>query len=600
MVTSFPASLSLNPSLSPPPFSATNTQLSFSSPFPPIRFPACRSSRTKPSSLCGKGVRLCCSERPKSRKLELKASDMTITEVGQEEEEEEEGPPPYVESEINSRPRRIALFVEPSPFAYVSGYKNRFQNFIRYLREMGDEVMVVTTHEGVPDEFYGAKLIGSRSFPFPWYQKVPLSLALSPRIISEVAQFKPDIIHASSPGIMVFGALIIAKLLCVPIVMSYHTHVPVYIPRYTFSWLVKPMWLVIKFLHRAADLTLVPSAAISKDLLEAGVAAANTIRLWNKGVDSESFHPRFRSHEMRIRLSNGEPEKPLIVHVGRLGVEKSLDFLKSVMDRLPEARIAFIGDGPYREDLEKLFDGMPAVFTGMLGGEELSQAYASGDVFVMPSESETLGLVVLEAMSSGIPVVGARAGGIPDIIPTDQEGKTGFLYDYNDLDDCLSKLQPLLENKDLRETIGKAAREEMEKYDWKAATRVIRNEQYNAAIWFWRKKRAQFLRPLQWFMKRIFPPTTPAIKYSQMSAESKFKCSRVTDSMHFTCTSSPSLIDQVPEDQLQQQSMDRNIENHPGASPGSERDFPALVSLFPVSILNITHNTSRDGGRGWG
>ncbi|ONI03648.1 hypothetical protein PRUPE_6G271800 [Prunus persica] len=513
------ASLSINPSLSPPSFS-TATQSSFSSAFchspsPAfLRFPSYHSSRTKPSSLYGQGVCFCYSERSRglreSRKLEFKASNMTITEV--EQEEEEEAPPPYVDSEINSRPRRIALFVEPSPFAYVSGYKNRFQNFIRYLREMGDEVMVVTTHEGVPDEFYGAKLIGSRSFPCPWYQKVPLSLALSPRIISEVAQFKPDIIHASSPGIMVFGALIIAKLLSVPIVMSYHTHVPVYIPRYTFSWLVKPMWLVIKFLHRAADLTLVPSAAISKDLLEAGVAAANTIRLWNKGVDSESFHPRFRSHEMRLRLSNGEPEKPLIVHVGRLGVEKSLDFLKSVMDRLPEARIAFIGDGPYREDLEKLFSGMPAVFTGMLGGEELSQAYASGDVFVMPSESETLGLVVLEAMSSGIPVVGARAGGIPDIIPLDQEGKTGFLYDYGDVDDCLRKLQPLLENKELRETIGQAAREEMEKYDWKAATRVIRNEQYNAAIWFWRKKRAQFLRPLQWFMKRIFPPSPPEIK----------------------------------------------------------------------------------------
>uniref|UniRef100_A0A0E0AEU9 Glycosyltransferase subfamily 4-like N-terminal domain-containing protein n=1 Tax=Oryza glumipatula TaxID=40148 RepID=A0A0E0AEU9_9ORYZ len=127
---------------------------------------------------------------------------------------------------LDSRPRRIALFVEPSPFAYVSGYKNRFQNFIKYLREMGDEVIVITTHEGVPQEFYGAKLIGSWSFPCPWYQKVPLSLALSPRIIGEVARFKPDIIHASSPGIMVFGALIIAKLLCVPLVMSYHTHVP--------------------------------------------------------------------------------------------------------------------------------------------------------------------------------------------------------------------------------------------------------------------------------------------------------------------------------------------------------------------------------------
>lgn len=430
---------------------------------------------------------------------------MTITEL---REDEEEGPPIQVESEVTTSPRRIALFVEPSPFAYVSGYKNRFQNFIKYLREMGDEVMVVTTHEGVPQEFHGAKCIGSRSFPCPWYQKVPLSLALSPRIINEVAQFKPDIIHASSPGIMVFGALAIAKMLSVPIVMSYHTHVPVYIPRYTFSWLVKPMWLVIKFLHRAADLTLVPSAAIAKDLQAARVTAANKIRLWNKGVDSESFHPKYRSHEMRLRLSNGEPNRPLIVHVGRIGVEKSLDFLKSVMDRLPEARIAFIGDGPYKPELESLFAGLPAVFTGMLQGEELSQAYASGDVFIMPSESETLGLVVLEAMSSGLPVVCARAGGIIDIIPDDQEGKTGYCFTPGDLEDCLNKLVPLLHNSELRETIGKAAREEMEKYDWRAATKKIRNEQYNAAIWFWQKKKAELMQPLQWLAKLILSKQT--------------------------------------------------------------------------------------------
>ncbi|CAL5435009.1 unnamed protein product [Camellia sinensis] len=106
-----------------------------------------------------------------------------------------------------------------------------------------------------------------------------------------------------------------------------------------------------KFLHRAADLTLVPLASLAKEL----EAASNKIRLWNKGVDFESFHPKYRAQEMQIRLSNGEPERPLIVHV-------------SVMDQIPEARIAFIGDGPYREDLEKLFSGMLAVFTGMLGG----------------------------------------------------------------------------------------------------------------------------------------------------------------------------------------------------------------------------------------
>ncbi|KAL7136293.1 hypothetical protein ABFS83_10G019900 [Erythranthe nasuta] len=517
-------SLSRNPALSPLPFVASTTSSSFPSSFnyTPTNFTCfCASSEAIRRPICQICVKTKFLQSKRGKQLRIlkvrsSANEKPIAAAASSsseyEEGEEENPPPMVESEINSRPRRIALFVEPSPFAYVSGYKNRFQNFIRYLREMGDEVMVVTTHEGVPQEFYGAQLIGSRSFPCPWYQKVPLSLALSPRIISAVAKFKPDIIHASSPGIMVFGALIIAKLLSVPIVMSYHTHVPVYIPRYTFSWLVKPMWLVIKFLHRAADLTLVPSAAIAKDLQAARVTASNKIRLWNKGVDSESFNPRFRSQEMRFRLSNGEPDKPLIVHVGRLGVEKSLDFLKGVMDKLPEARIAFIGDGPFREELEQLFSGMNAVFTGTLHGEELSQAYASGDIFVMPSESETLGFVVLEAMSSGLAVVAARAGGIPDIIPEDHEGKTGFLYNPGDLDDCLSKLKPLLHDQELRGVIGREARAEMEKYDWRAATRKIRNEQYNAAIWFWRKKRAQFFRPFQWWFRRVVHAPPPAIE----------------------------------------------------------------------------------------
>nr|CAB3502920.1 unnamed protein product [Digitaria exilis] len=180
-----------------------------------------------------------------------------------------------------------------------------------------------------------------------------------------------------------------------------------------------------------------------------------------------------------------------------------------VMDRLPGSRIAFIGDGPFRAELEQMFSGMPAVFTGTLQGEELSQAYASGDVFVMPSESETLGFVVLEAMSSGVPVVGARAGGIPDIIPEDQEGKTSFLYTPGDVDDCVSKIELLLSCEELRETMGRAARKEMEKFDWRAATRKIRNEQYSAAIWFWRRKRAQLLRPVQWVVRRLMRVTTP-------------------------------------------------------------------------------------------
>lgn len=158
-----------------------------------------------------------------------------------------------------------------------------------------------------------------------------------------------------------------------------------------------------------------------------------------------------------------------------------------------------------RSELEKMFEGMPAVFTGMMQGEELSQAYATGDIFIMPSESETLGQVVLESMSSGVPVVAARAGGIPDIIPEDQEGKTSFLFTPGNLDDCVGKVQLLLTNREFRDNMGRTARAEMEKCDWRAASKTIRNEFYNAAIWYWRKKRAELVQPLQWLAQMCLP-----------------------------------------------------------------------------------------------
>lgn len=201
--------------------------------------------------------------------------------------------------------------------------------------------------------------------------------------------------------------------------------------------------------------------------------------------------------------SDGKPDTPTIVHVGRLGVEKNLDFLVKVMERIPETRLVFVGDGPYKSDLEQMFEGKNVHFTGMLTGEELSQAYASGDIFITPSESETLGFVVLEAMASGIPVVCARAGGIPDIV--NQNGVTGYLYTPGDVEDCVGKLKALIESPDLRERIGRAGREEVEKYDWLASTRQVRNEEYSAAIWFWRRRKQQLANRFSGWFKQTQP-----------------------------------------------------------------------------------------------
>ncbi|EFJ45014.1 hypothetical protein VOLCADRAFT_82536 [Volvox carteri f. nagariensis] len=394
-------------------------------------------------------------------------------------------------------PRRVCIFVEPSPFTYVSGYKNRFTTMIKYLVEAGCEVLVVTTGKGFtlpsvdsssfcdqPETFCGARVVSALSFGCPWYLQVPLSFALSPRIWREVRDFRPELIHCSSPGVMVFAAKFYAWLLKLPIVLSYHTHVPSYLPRYGIQCLVPAMWGFLRILHVTAHLTLTVSPAMVDELVaNRAVNDRKQVQVWKKGVDSETFHPRFRSEAMRTRLTGGHPERPVIVYVGRLGFEKNLFFLRELLNRNPGVSLAFVGDGPARSELQATFKGTPTTFLGMLHGEDLSAAYASADIFVMPSESETLGFVVLEAMASELPVVAVRAGGIPDIIcPEDSAGVTGFLYEPADVDKASELIGTLAANPELRARVGARARQEVAKWDWRAATMYLLNVQYPIAM----------------------------------------------------------------------------------------------------------------------
>lgn len=393
----------------------------------------------------------------------------------------------------NPLPRRVCFLVEPSPFTYVCGYMNRFRSTIKFLREAGCEVLIITPGKGVsvpgsdasayidqPEDFHGAKIISAMSFPCPWYWPLPLSFALSPRIYKYIKEFNPDIIHCSSPGVMVMAALVYSRLLKKALVYSYHTHVPEYMPNYGISFLINAMWAVIRFFHTAAHLTLVTSQQMATELTAQKAAPEESINVWKKGVCSDTFHPKNTCTEMRRRLSNGHPEAPLLLSVGRLGTEKNLDFIKGILERIPNARLAFVGDGPAREDLERHFAGTNTVFMGMLHGEDLSAAYASADVFVMPSTTETLGFVVLEAMAAGRPVVAVKAGGIPDILT--REGETGYMYQPGDLDTATALVERLVGDDELRRRVGEAAREEVSKWDWRAATQYLLKEQYPLAM----------------------------------------------------------------------------------------------------------------------
>lgn len=183
---------------------------------------------------------------------------------------------------------------------------------------------------------------------------------------------------------------------------------------------------------------------------------------------------------MRHKLSEGNPDAPLFLFVGRIGSEKRLDRLRNVLDAIPGARLALVGNGPTEKYLKEHFKGYPVNFVGSLTGEALSQAFASSDIFLMPSDSETLGFVVLEAMASGLPVVAVNAGGLPDIV---ENGKNGFLAENeSELKEFIQYTKRLVEDKELRSSLGLRARKWAESWSWETATSILRNVHYPRAI----------------------------------------------------------------------------------------------------------------------
>ena len=263
----------------------------------------------------------------------------------------------------------------------------------------------------------------------------------------------------------------------IPLVMSYHTHLPSYAINYLgfIPGIEKLAWELLRFAHTRADLTLVTSPQIKEELMENGIPRVD---VWRKGIDTERFNPRFKDAEMRKFMTDGNHDDFLMVYVGRLGAEKNIKDVRDILEKMPNARFAVVGKGPQKEELEEYFEGTKTVFLGQRSGDELSQAFASADAFIMPSDSETLGFVVLESMASGVPVVAANAGGIPSIITNE---KDGFLVETGDIDGYVARLRQL-EDAKYREEFGKAARAEAERWGWEAATSVLRNVQYEKAM----------------------------------------------------------------------------------------------------------------------
>ena len=361
---------------------------------------------------------------------------------------------------------RIALFTETF-LPKVDGIVTRLKHTVDHLQRQGNEVLVFSPDGGLT-EYKGARIYGVSGFPLPLYPELKLALP-RPAIGDELTRFKPDLIHIVNPAVLGLAGLFYSKLLNIPLIASYHTHLPEYLQHYGLGALEGVLWEMLKAGHNQAEINLCTSTAMMQALTEHGIERVN---LWQRGVDTETFQPHLASLEMRSRLSQGHPEAPLLLYVGRLSVEKEIDRIKPVLESIPNARLALVGDGPHRQALEKHFADTHTNFVGYLGGQDLASAFASSDAFVFPSRTETLGLVLLEAMAAGCPVVAARSGGIPDIV---ENGINGYLFDPTDDQGAIAATQFLLSRTEERETLRQNARTEAERWSWSAATKQLQN-----------------------------------------------------------------------------------------------------------------------------
>jgi glycosyltransferase involved in cell wall biosynthesis len=315
---------------------------------------------------------------------------------------------------------RIALFTETF-LPKVDGIVHTLLRLLDRLAASGHEALLFAPAGG-PPRCARTRVIGLPAYSFPAYPElrlVPPTIDLR----APLRAFAPDLVHLVGPVSLGVAGLRAASEIGAPVIASYHTDVPGFAARWGFGWLAPPLWRYFRWLHNRVDLTVAPSRVTRDELLSRGI---ERVAVWSRGVDTERFTPERRSQDVRWRLTGGHPDAPLLLFVGRLSPEKRVDWLRPVIDVVPGARLAIVGDGPARPALEALFAGTPCLFTGYLRGTELAAAYASADLFVFPAANETFGNVVLEAMASGVPVVAPRSGGLRDYV---EDGRTGVLFE---------------------------------------------------------------------------------------------------------------------------------------------------------------------------
>ncbi|MBJ6724304.1 glycosyltransferase [Geomesophilobacter sediminis] len=352
---------------------------------------------------------------------------------------------------------RIALFTDT--LDDINGVAMTIRRLIRTARDRGVDLTVITCASGDTPEREGVRQFPAvGDFVLPEYPELKLSFPPILDVMDFVEKQGITQIHVSTPGTVGLLGLLIGKMMDIPVAGTYHTDIPQYVRSLTNDeFLEGAAWSYMIWFYSQMGEVLIPSSGTREQLLSHGLALEKMKPL-PRWVDTELFTPGHKVPGFWER--KGLPAATTLLYVGRVSREKSLELLAGVFRDLviggENVALAVIGDGPYREEMEVELRGYPAVFTGYLQGEELHRAYASADLFVFPSATDTFGNVVLEAQASGIAVVVSDAGGPRELMV---DGETGAVFPAGSSIGLLEAILGLIRDRECLAQMGATARD---------------------------------------------------------------------------------------------------------------------------------------------
>ncbi|MGE0665611.1 MAG: glycosyltransferase family 4 protein [Sphingomonadales bacterium] len=359
---------------------------------------------------------------------------------------------------------RVALF--SGNYNYVTdGAAVALNHLIAHLERRGIESIVFSPTADPPAFEPAGTLVSVPSIGFPGRSEYRVGLGLPAAQRRRLKAFRPTLIHLSAPDLIGYAARRLAQRWNVPLVASFHTRYDTYFRYYHMAWLEGTVTRYLRHFYRPCEHVYVPSESTAQVLREQNMA--RDVRIWSRGVDDARFNPGRRDLEWRRSLGFADSEA-VIAFVGRLVLEKGIDsFARTVAGlrrRGVAHRVLVVGDGPERARFRDLLPE-DAVFAGYLDGDALARAYASSDLFLNPSVTETFGIVTLESMAAGLPAVCADATGSQSLVT---HGETGFLVRPDDDAGYVEAVERLIADPVLRARLGAAAHERSRRFTWDA------------------------------------------------------------------------------------------------------------------------------------